>query len=175
MYGLDTWSLSHVGSTLDRVCYDVFMRWVRTTKADPAAVAIANRHYSRLKYGKVGKMVGPPGRLLTYRIGDSAVWVSHWPYAELALDKMDSWRCTMFRNEGVGRSSDLIVEAMALTAETWGDLPVDGWVTWIDTDEVASPNPGYCFKRAGWKLDRDWRSSDRKRPNLIRLRYEKEN
>jgi hypothetical protein len=149
------------------------MEWVRVKKSHPEAVEMANRHYSRAKYGKVGKLLGPPGRLLCLMLADgSAVWVSHWPYPELALDRMDSWRCTMFRNEGPALSSTLIREAMVSTFDYWGGVgePVDGWVTWVDADEVASSNPGYCFQRAGWEVDRGWRST-RKNAALIRLRH----
>lgn len=144
--------------------------WERTTKADPIAVALANRHYSRVKYGKQGKMVGPPGRLLTLITPcKRAVWVTHWPYMDLALDRLDAWRCTMFRNEGAGLSSDLIRAAMAETERYWDEVPRHGWITWIDAGEVESANPGYCFKQAGWRLDKEWKST-RKDSQLIRMR-----
>jgi hypothetical protein len=145
--------------------------WRRTTKVDPVAVALANRHYSRRKYGKIGKSVGPPGRLLTFVSPDEqAVWASHWPYGHLALDGLDAWRCVIFRNEGDMLSSTLIRSAMKLTAEAWSPgRPADGWLTWVDRAEVASTNPGYCFQMAGWTVDRDWHST-RRGSMLVRLR-----
>jgi len=97
-----------------------------------------------------------------------AVWVSHWPNPSLALDGLDAWRCTLFRNEGPVLSSQLVRAAMTATAEHWQDRPAAGWLTWVDTTYTASSNPGYCFQRAGWTLDREWRS--RKSPALRRLR-----
>ena len=47
----------------------------------------------------------------------------------------------------------------------WAGLPADGWVTWVDPRRVASPNPGYCFQRAGWTRDLSWTHR-----HLIRLR-----
>ena len=47
------------------------------------------------------------------------------------------------------------MEAMTATHDEWGEPPVDGWVTSVDTRHVASANPGYCFKQAGWWIDRD--------------------
>jgi hypothetical protein len=82
-----------------------------------------------------------------------------------AYDHLNAYRNSYFHNEGAGLSSELIIEAMLLTIRLWGEPPADGWVTWIDTRKVASANPGYCFKRAGWWLDRTW--SHR---YLIRLR-----
>ncbi len=85
----------------------------------------------------------------------------------LALDGLDAWCCSIFRNESAGLSSELIEAAMALTAERWSDRPADHWLrlTWIDTTKVRSSNPGYCFKQAGWWVDREWTH-----PRLIRLR-----
>jgi hypothetical protein len=45
---------------------------------------------------------------------------------------------------------------MELTARMWTADPADGWITWIDRTEIRSANPGYCFKKAGWVVDRDW-------------------
>jgi len=147
--------------------------WQRTTKGNAAAVAIADRHYSRAKYGKHGGQVGPPGRLLVLMTADeSALWITHWPDPKLALDGLDSWRCVMFRNEGTTLSSSLIVAAMARTAEMWegAEPPRDGWVTWVDRAEVRSTSPGYCFMRAGWWADRAWVASTKARRTLLRLR-----
>ena len=138
--------------------------WQIRSKRDRAALALFDRHYSCQTHPP-GE-VGPPGRKLVLVTPDErAMWCSHWPYAHLTMDGLDAFRCSAFRNEGAGLASDLIVEAMAQTIESWGDPPADGWVTWIDTREVASANPGYCFKQAGWWLDRSW--SHR---YLIRLR-----
>lgn len=89
----------------------------------------------------------------------------------MSLDGLDWYRCTIFHREpGARLASDLISEAVALTEELWGPSPADGWVTWIDPGKVDSPHPGYCFKLAGWELDRDYVP---RRVNLIRLRLRK--
>lgn len=147
--------------------------WLRTTRSDGAVRALRNRHYSTL--GKNGRTVGPPGRVLILRTADGlASWITHWPARELAMDGLDAWRCSMFRNEGARRSSDLIVEAMRETRDAWGTVdewgepaPRDGWLTYVEPLAVRSPNPGYCFRMAGWTRDRDWDHS-----RLIRLRAE---
>jgi hypothetical protein len=143
--------------------------WELVKKSDPVAVEIANRHYSRQAFGKQGVMLGPPGRLRCFRISDYAVWVSHWPYAELALDGLDAYRCTMFRNEGPDLGSDLVLEAMLLTEQIWGPAP--RWITWVAPGLVRSENPGCCFKKAGWRRDREW-VGGRKGIQLIRLSSE---
>lgn len=59
--------------------------WRVVSKADPDAIALLDRHYSRVLYGKVGTQLGPPGRLICLMSHDwAAVWVSHWPYAKYA-------------------------------------------------------------------------------------------
>lgn len=140
--------------------------WEISSRSDPLAVSMADRHYPRRKRGH--PRVGGPGRVLVLR---SVRWDASWIslYTDFPDDGLDAWRCTMFRNEGPELSSTLIGAAMAITADRWGALPDDGWLTYVDTKKVASPNPGYCFKKAGWWLDRSYRP-DRRRASLIRLR-----
>jgi hypothetical protein len=138
--------------------------WQVRNAFDPAVNALADRHYNRQQRGS--GQVGPPGRKLVFVTHcERAVWVSHWPYADLALDGLDAWRCTIFRNEGAGLSSDLIRAAMDLTAQLWSGRPAEGWITWVDRRQVRSTNPGYCFKQAGWSIDRAWQHL-----YLVRLR-----
>ncbi len=104
--------------------------WQVRGRSNPAARALADRHYSRKTRGPLGSA---PGRVLVLVTPcERAVWLAHWPRADLALDGLDAWRCSIFRNEGAGLSSELIVAAMALTAERWSARPPDGWLTWID-------------------------------------------
>lgn len=147
---------------------DTSTTWQRRTKGDRAARALADRHYSRQAVGAA--QIGPPGRLLVLVTPcERALWVSHHPLPEVVLDRLDAWRCSVFRNEGAGLSSELIRSAMAVTAQLWAShLPADGWITWVDPDAVRSTNPGYCFLRAGWARDPSWRPA---RPTgLLRLR-----
>jgi hypothetical protein len=128
--------------------------WQVRSRSDAAARALADRHYSRKTRG--APWVGPPGRVLVLVTPcERAAWVTRWPYPYLALDGLDAWRCSLFRNEATELlSSALIVAAMATTAAVWAAGPRDGWLTWVDPAKVASANPGYCFQRAGWTRDR---------------------
>lgn len=138
--------------------------WRRVTKFDPRGAELADRHYSRRTVGSPQFM--PPGRTLVFVTEDgAAVWGTHWPQAHLAMDGLDAWRCSIFRNEGPHLSSDLIREAMDLTAVLWQTRPTDGWLTFVKIAAVRSVNPGACFKAAGWKLDRTWQH-----PKMVRLR-----
>jgi hypothetical protein len=138
--------------------------WEMRTGYDPAAISLANRHYSR-RDPNASQIGGIGRRLVLVTPCERAVWITRWPLVEMAYDKLDAWRCAMFRNEGAGLSSDLIRAAMELTASVWDERPADGWITWVDTAKTPGPNHGYCFKQAGWWLDRGW-----SRRRLIRLR-----
>jgi hypothetical protein len=141
--------------------------WQVRTRFDKAAVALADRHYSR-RPDKIGSnQVGGVSRNVTLVTPcERALWVTRYMLPGRAFDKLDAYRCSYFRNEGAGLSSTLIVEAMRLTVLLWeGFTPPDGWVTWIRPDKIASAHPGYCFKKAGWWLDREW-----SHPQLVRLR-----
>jgi hypothetical protein len=140
--------------------------WQVRTRFDAAAVALADRHYSRRPDKKGSNQVGGVGKALTLVTPcERALWVTRHLQPDKTFDHLDAYRCSYFRNEGAGLSSDLIVEAMRLTEAMWGAPPTDGWVTWVDGRKIASANPGYCFKQAGWWLDREW-----KHRHLVRLR-----
>lgn len=68
------------------------------------------------------------------------------------------WRNMMFRRLGGVRASELIAAALVRTYEEWerryGELPPERLRTEIGIREVASTNPGYCYKVAGWTVDR---------------------
>lgn len=50
-----------------------------------------------------GPLDRPPGRVLVLVTPcERAVWLAHWPRADLALEGLDAWRCSIFRNEGAG-------------------------------------------------------------------------
>lgn len=66
------------------------------------------------------------------------------------MNGRDGWTCTIFRNEGAGRSSELILAAEAALAQE-KDCGPDGMMTYVWRAKVKSANPGYCFKCAGWR------------------------
>ncbi|MGP2435463.1 hypothetical protein ACTUQ0_14750, partial [Listeria monocytogenes] len=50
---------------------------------------------------------------------------------------------------GAGLSSLLIQSAMQMAWQRW---PGQRLYTYVNPRKVASANPGYCFKQAGWRL-----------------------
>lgn len=136
--------------------------WTRRGRFSAAAAALADRHYSREKIGS--PQVGGPGYAIILVTPDErAVWISkrhdealfEGRRSRTTADGFRGYRCAMFRNESGQVASDLIRAAVELTEREWGLSP-HGWMTYVDRTRVRSVNPGYCFKRAGWELDREF-------------------
>lgn len=128
------------------------MRWVLSHRADPRAVAIADRHYNRQKPGT--PQFVPPGSCLVLLTEDaSALWVTSWPIAEYTKHEWaGAWVNSAFRNEGSHLSSGLIQEAVAATRWYYGEPPDLGFVSFIDRKKTRpKKDPGYCYLMAGWK------------------------
>jgi hypothetical protein len=120
---------------------------VRTTPFDPECALLADRHYSRRTVG--ARQFAYSGRKIVLR--DTAglilfVWM--WPALALRMDKQAGYNCAIFRNESPRLSSDVILESERAALETWGP---NRMFTYIDPRKIQSPNPGFCFKCAGWQ------------------------
>jgi hypothetical protein len=128
------------------------MNWVRSWRADPRALPLADRHYNR---GKVGSpQFVPPGRCLVLLTENAdAVWVTSWPFARYVKHRWaGAWVCSLFRNEGKVLSSTLIREAVAATRAHYGDPPEQGMITFVNAGKVRHKrDPGRCFLRAGFE------------------------
>ena len=129
------------------------MRWLISHRADPPAVAIADRHYNRQKPGS--PQFVPPGRCLVL-LSDcgKAVWVTSYPYAEHVKHAWGgAWVNSIFRNEGAVLSSELIRQAVAATRAYWPEAPALGMITFIDADKTRRKrDPGRCYRKAGFRL-----------------------
>lgn len=67
------------------------------------------------------------------------------------MNGLDGWTCTIFRNEGAGLSSELILDAEAAIKEYGYSCGPDGLLTYVWDKKVRpKQNPGYCFIKAGW-------------------------
>ena len=121
------------------------------TKFDRDACALADRHYSRRKVGSPQFM--PPGQTLVLVTEDRRAVFGWWrPHPASGLPSMngrDGWTCTIFRNEGAGLSSELILAAEPILLERH-DCGPDGLMSYVWDRKVRSVNPGYCFRMAGY-------------------------
>jgi hypothetical protein len=136
------------------------MRWTVSHRFDPAACRLADRHYNRRKVGS--PQFVPPGRnLVLLSECGRAVWVTSYPFARYVRHAWaGAWVNSLFRNEGAGLSSELILEAVAATrylagARTNWDEPALGLVTFVNAEKTAKQrsrhaSPGACYRHAGF-------------------------
>jgi hypothetical protein len=128
------------------------MRWRYSYKADPRASYLADRHYNRRAIG--AKQFCPPSRTAVFlSVCERAVWVTSWQKAEYVRHAWaGAWVNSLFRNEGAGLSSELILEAIAATLVVWPEPPDLGIVTFVDAGQVRRKrDPGRCYRRAGFE------------------------
>lgn len=128
------------------------MRWQLRNRYDRQCLPIANRHYNRQKPDS--PQFAPPGRcVVLYAETDTgrALWVSSWQ--EYVLHAWPgAWNCSLFRNEGAGLSSELIVEAVAATLFVWGTPTEEGFITFVNREKTRpKKTPGYCYQVGGWE------------------------
>jgi hypothetical protein len=118
--------------------------------SDPEMLDLAARHYSwsNLTAKKLG---GPARSLLLRNTNGTVLFLWQWPRFGMRRDKENGYNCVMFRNESSRLASDIILEAEECAVRAWGQ---NRFFTYVDPHKVASINPGYCFKRAGWQFIR---------------------
>ena len=129
------------------------MRWIRSHRADPQVVPLADRHYNRQKIGS--PWFAPPGRCLVLKTPElDAFWITSWPFAQYVKHAWaGAWVCSAFRNEGPQLSSDLIREAVAATLAEYGEAPALGMITFVDTKKTRHKrDPGRCYRKAGFRV-----------------------
>lgn len=135
-----------IEENLPRAKYNL---WYEYRDGHPKGLELYNRHYSAYKYadGRERKQfVGPGQKLVLLTRENDALFV----WRKFIDDSGQTGiNCAVFRNEGSLQSSELIREAMAIAWQRW---PNERLYTYINADKIASKNPGYCFKQAGWKL-----------------------
>lgn len=119
-------------------------------RVDFDARVLADRHYSRQSPGAREFM--PPGSTLVLR-DHAGRLVFGWVLNTVPrFDGELGVCCTIFRNESGRYSSEIVREADAMAWQRWPGHPRH--FTYVDPAKVASPNPGYCFKLAGWRFVR---------------------
>lgn len=128
--------------------------WWVTKDGDLDCLALHERHYSRYHYadGRARKLFVGPGDKLVLRTesGDACfVWRR---FVDDCIDQRTGRRqeginCAIFRNESKHLSSTLIQQADAIADAVWTD---SRHYTYVDSEKVASANPGFCFLKAGW-------------------------
>lgn len=121
---------------------------------DPIGRALADGHYSRRKVGALQFL--PPGQRFVLITRDGgAVWGWWRPHPRSgirAMNGLDGWTCAIFRRVRGPRASELVLDAERAIAELGHGCGPNGLLTYVWDAKVASANPGFCFKAAGWHI-----------------------
>jgi hypothetical protein len=125
------------------------MNWYAVKDGDAVARSLFDRHYSRHHYadGRRPKIFVGPGQKMVLMTNDGRalfVWRKF-----ISADGQQGVNCAIFRNEGPLLSSALILEAEQLAWDKW---PGERLYTYVNPKSIQSVNPGYCFKKAGWRV-----------------------
>ena len=131
------------------------MTWLPARDCDPRAFSLFRRHYTYRDYTDGRRrdpsnptrfsFVGPGEKMVLLTADCRALFV--WRRF-IDASGQQGVNCAVFRNEGDVLSSRLILEAEQLA---WGRWPGERLYTYVNSARVASCNPGYCFKMAGWR------------------------
>src|SRR4029453_3494058 len=123
--------------------------WLEVRDGNDSARSIFDQHYSRYRYadGRKPKIfVGPGSKLVLISPCARALFI--WRKF-ISRDRQEGVNCAVFRNEGAGLSSSLIVEAMRLARGKWPEER--RLYTYVHPPKIRSTKPGYCFLVVGWK------------------------
>ena len=129
--------------------------WIETSDGDPRAAGLHAAHYSNRLYGRTQpagrRFVGPGQRIVLITPDSGALFV--WrKFRESGQREPRGINCSIFRRErSTAAASDMILRAEQFA---WAKWPGERLYTYVAPWMVASPNPGYCFKVAGWQLYR---------------------
>lgn len=123
--------------------------WLGVKDGDRRAFTLFQRHYSYQEYKdkryRNGLFMGPGEKLvlMTYQCDALFGW------RKFTDDSgQQGVNCAVFRNESPILSSLLIREACEIAWRRW---PGERLYTYVSPKNIQSINPGYCFKKAGWK------------------------
>ena len=123
--------------------------WYEVKDADPRGLALYRRHYS---HAINGTAAGPGfvgvGQKLVLLTSDARAVFAWLRNTAPRWDNVNGPICTIFRNEGETRSSELITEAVELARSRW---PGETLYTYVSPAHIRSANPGYCFKVCGFR------------------------
>lgn len=125
--------------------------WLPVSSSDPRAYALYRRHYSRdrhrgTRHIRATGFAGVGEHLALMTVTCDALFV--WRLERFRHDGQEGINCAVFRNEGPLLSSLLIREACELAWTRWPGARL--W-TYVNPRKIRSSNPGFCFKKDGWR------------------------
>lgn len=126
--------------------------WIEVNIDNARLQELVRIHFLQDKFRKVTK-IKPANRLILLSTCARAFLI--WGIGEIAGDQ-SGVQCILFRNASTSLSSKLIADAEKQAITRW---PQYNLFTVINAGQIKSVNPGYCFKRAGWKFVKRLRGS----------------
>ena len=114
--------------------------------SDVEMLDLFRRHYSHANAAAL-KLGAPARSLLLRNTQGTVLFLWQWPLDGMRRDHQNGFNCAIFRNESSRRSSEIILEAEEHAVAKWGP---NRFYTYVDPRRIASSNPGYCFKKAGY-------------------------
>jgi hypothetical protein len=125
---------------------DAGTAWCRVRDGHPVGLGLYERHYSARPNRDSKIYVGPGGKLVLLTPCQRALFV----WRQFINDGgQQGVNCAVFRNEGAGLSSLLILQAERFA---WARWPGQRLYTYVNPRKIKpGGNPGYCFKMAGWR------------------------
>jgi len=119
--------------------------WIPVRDGNPTLMDLFLRHYTARASRKIFQCIGPGEKLALVTPDARAVFAWRKFKSDAGEEGIN---CAVFRNEGAGRSSDLIRDADRIAWERW---PGERLYTYVDPAKVRHKrDPGRCFLRAGW-------------------------
>jgi hypothetical protein len=141
-----------------RVCGGNLDPWRVVKDGDWTAFRLYRKHYSCTNpRPKTRQILGPGEKLVLVGryVSPNAVvgnYLCGFRLSRFRRDDQDGINLAVFRNaanqEGGFESSYLLAWAEVHAFHKWG---VRRMFTFVNSSAVASANPGYCFKKAGWQ------------------------
>lgn len=123
--------------------------WESVKDGNPIAAALFEEHYSKHHYadGRKPKLFVGPGEKMVL-LGKDHMGLFVWRKF-ISMDRQQGLNNCIFINNGPQLASDIILQAESIALERW---PGIRFFTYVNPKKVKSPNPGYCYKCAGWTL-----------------------
>ncbi len=123
--------------------------WLAAWDGDATAAALYDRHYSR-NLNAVGdpRIAGPGEKIVLLTPCARALFVWRVFQSKDPTAAPGDINCAIFRNEGAGLASALILAAHEFAFSKWGRRRL---YTYVNPRRVRSSNPGFCFQQAGWR------------------------
>lgn len=131
----------------------------RVKPTEPIVLEMVRSHYShrasceqRPRTIKTSKTWWSNARLVVFSDPErTLVFAWQWPKDGIRKDGQNGFNNTLFHRSDrcTYLASDIILAAEVAVVDHWGENRA---YTYIDADKVASVNPGYCYKVAGWRF-----------------------